>query len=103
VPVFPNIPKFPEKWGMLLLVTGLGLLFFGIGNRWFIFLGVLLLGVGIILAAGPMLEKRRLFKRNNEPAEKERRDWFESYVYSSIFILVILLVILGFWLFFIIH
>jgi magnesium-transporting ATPase (P-type) len=103
VPIFPNIPKIPEKWDMFLFVTGLGVLYFGIGNRWFILLGVLLLGVGIIIALGPMLEKWTLFKRKYEPTDKERRDWFENYIYSSAFILLILLIILGIWLFFVIH
>jgi len=90
MPDIPNIPQIPKRWDQLLFVAGLGLMYFNQGNKWCFLFGIFLLGVGVIIALSPIIDKI-VFKE--EPTYEEGKSFFFLYLFLSGAILFIVILL----------
>lgn len=93
-PLFPNFPEFPKTWDMLLFVVGIGLIYFNQGNKSFVLLGILFLGVGIIIALLYPLATMTLPKY---PSDDEVKEWI--WVYVSLTGIILFFILFLSWIF----
>lgn len=88
----PNFPQIPKRWDQLLFVAGLGLMYFNQKSQLFFLLGILLFGVGIIIA---MTEQVAIFTFKEERSYEERKSVALIYFCISGLILFGILVVCG--------